>query len=161
MTAVRAVEGPREMAPVYNLEVEDYHSYLVGAPFWGFAVWAHNAEYIVGASGGPRMRSPSYGNYVRRVDDFKHALEAGHVKAALVEKGGGVVKINPATGLPFDHLLETRNAMHGAFNRIQLLKKYLSDPNLTAEMRSAVQSELSELSKMLDNAERILGELAQ
>jgi hypothetical protein len=107
------------------------------------------------------MRSPRYGNYVRRVDDFKHPLEAEHVKAALVEKNGGVVKINPATGLPYDHLLETRNAMHGAFDRIQLLKKYLSDPDLPAAMRSAVQSELAELSKMLDNAEQILGELAQ
>ncbi len=107
------------------------------------------------------MRSPKYGIYVRRVDDFKHPLTVEHVKAALIEKGGGIVKLNPVTGLPYDHLLETRNAMHGALDRIQLLKKYLSDPNLTTEMRSAVQSELGELSKMLDNAEQILGELAR
>jgi hypothetical protein len=28
--------------PVYNLMVEDYHTYFVGARDWGFSVWAHN-----------------------------------------------------------------------------------------------------------------------
>jgi hypothetical protein len=28
---------------VYNLHVEDYHTYFVGAQAWGFAVWVHNA----------------------------------------------------------------------------------------------------------------------
>ena len=51
--------------------------------------------------------------------------------------------------------------MRGAKERIALLKKYLSDPNLSPEMRAAVQEELGELSRMLDNAERILGEFAQ
>src|SRR5262249_50675989 len=27
----------------YNLQVEDYHTYFVGCPYWGFSVWAHNA----------------------------------------------------------------------------------------------------------------------
>jgi hypothetical protein len=30
---------------VYNLEVEDEHTYFVGSDEWGFAVWAHNAGY--------------------------------------------------------------------------------------------------------------------
>lgn len=59
-----------------------------------------------------------------------------------------------------DHLTETRNAMRGAFDRIRLLKKYLSDYNISSELRSAVQSELSVISRMLDNAEKILGERA-
>jgi hypothetical protein len=107
------------------------------------------------------LRSPRYGNYVRRVDDFKHALSPEHVKTALLEKEGTTVKINPKTGRPYDHLGETRRAMHGAFDRIALLKKYLSDPELSTELRTAVQSELGELSNMLDNAERILGESAR
>jgi hypothetical protein len=28
--------------PVYNLRVEEYHTYFVGDETWGFAVWAHN-----------------------------------------------------------------------------------------------------------------------
>ena len=41
-TAVEAIDGPKESAPVYNVEVEEYHTYLVGSTVWGFAVWAHN-----------------------------------------------------------------------------------------------------------------------
>ena len=107
------------------------------------------------------MRSPKYGNYVRRVDDYKHALDPDHVKAALREKGGAVTGINPKNGLPWDHLSETRNAMAGAKERLIQLKKYSSDPGLSPQLRAAVESELGELSKMLDNAEKILGELAR
>jgi RHS repeat-associated protein len=31
-----------ESAPVYNLEVADYHTYFVGTRRWAFSVWAHN-----------------------------------------------------------------------------------------------------------------------
>jgi len=81
------------------------------------------------------------------------------VRAAAREKVGQVVA-RKADGTPFDHLTETRNAMHGLWERIPLLKKYLSDPNLTAAQRAAIQNELSQASRMLDNAERILGEAA-
>ncbi len=39
------VEGVRETTEVvlvYNIQVEDYHSYFVGGTEWGFSVWAHN-----------------------------------------------------------------------------------------------------------------------
>ena len=32
---------------VYNLRVADYHTYFVGTPEWGFAVWAHNNNACV------------------------------------------------------------------------------------------------------------------
>ena len=32
-----------EMVPVYNLRVQEYHTYFVGSRLWGFAVWAHNS----------------------------------------------------------------------------------------------------------------------
>ncbi len=41
-TAVEAIDGPKEPAHVYNVEVEEYHTYFVGSTVWGFAVWAHN-----------------------------------------------------------------------------------------------------------------------
>ncbi|HLJ92175.1 MAG TPA: hypothetical protein VKU02_03185, partial [Gemmataceae bacterium] len=31
---------------VYNLQVADHHTYFVGTPEWGWAVWAHNAAYV-------------------------------------------------------------------------------------------------------------------
>ena len=33
---------PRSRHRVYNVEVEEYHTYFVGSTVWGFAVWAHN-----------------------------------------------------------------------------------------------------------------------
>jgi hypothetical protein len=45
-TASTLVEGPKESAPVYNLEIEEYHTYLVGSALWGFAVWAHNTGCV-------------------------------------------------------------------------------------------------------------------
>jgi hypothetical protein len=30
------------VVPVYNVTVEDYHTYFVGGPDWGFSVWVHN-----------------------------------------------------------------------------------------------------------------------
>ncbi len=40
---VTKIEDTGRYETVYNLRVEDYHTYFVGAADWGFAVWAHNA----------------------------------------------------------------------------------------------------------------------
>jgi hypothetical protein len=39
---VEAVERTEEFQTVYNLRVADSHTYFVGAPEWGFSLWAHN-----------------------------------------------------------------------------------------------------------------------
>jgi RHS repeat-associated protein len=44
-TAVDAIEIHVASAPVYNLHVEDCHTYFVGGPAWLFSVWAHNSKY--------------------------------------------------------------------------------------------------------------------
>ncbi len=49
-TPVRMVEGPTAPAAVHNLEVEEYHTYLVGTPHWGFAVWRITVEKIASNS---------------------------------------------------------------------------------------------------------------
>ncbi|MEO6811213.1 MAG: polymorphic toxin-type HINT domain-containing protein, partial [Isosphaeraceae bacterium] len=40
--AVDGITDAGESAAVYNLEVEEDHTYFVGGQGWGFAVWAHN-----------------------------------------------------------------------------------------------------------------------
>ena len=50
--------------------------------------------------------------------------------------------------------------MNGLFDRVPILKKYLSDPNLSPAQRAAIEGELGEISNLLDRAEQILGELA-
>lgn len=104
------------------------------------------------ASATPRL-------YVRKVDNFKHALDPDHVRAALREKNGEILKLK-SNGKAFDHLLETRNVMQGAYDSIPILKKYLGDPCLTRAQRDAVELELGELSRLVDQAEDILREPA-
>ena len=36
------MEGPKEVEPVYNMPVSEYHNYFVGHQIWGFSVWSHN-----------------------------------------------------------------------------------------------------------------------
>jgi hypothetical protein len=40
---VEGIADSGRVETVYNLEVEDDHTYFVGEESWGFAVWAHNA----------------------------------------------------------------------------------------------------------------------
>ena len=42
---VEGVADSGRVETVYNLEVEDDHTYFVGSEEWGFAVWANNAGY--------------------------------------------------------------------------------------------------------------------
>jgi hypothetical protein len=42
---VTKIEDTGRYETVYNLRVQDYHTYFVGARDWGFAVWAHNAGW--------------------------------------------------------------------------------------------------------------------
>ncbi len=42
---VEGIAPSGRVETVYNVEVEDCHTYFVGAEDWGFSVWAHNAAY--------------------------------------------------------------------------------------------------------------------
>src|SRR5262245_28520779 len=39
---VGEIENTGRWEKVYNFRVADFHTYFVGAPEWGFSVWAHN-----------------------------------------------------------------------------------------------------------------------
>ncbi len=41
---VKRVEGPKPPAPVYNISVQEYHTYFVGHQIWGFSIWSHNGK---------------------------------------------------------------------------------------------------------------------
>jgi hypothetical protein len=43
-TPVEGVADSGRSGDVYNLRVEDCHTYFVGGDDWGFSLWAHNAE---------------------------------------------------------------------------------------------------------------------
>jgi hypothetical protein len=40
---VEGIVDEGESATVYNVEVDEFHTYFVGCDQWGFSVWAHNA----------------------------------------------------------------------------------------------------------------------
>jgi len=42
---------------VYNMEVEDYHTYFVGDASWGWDVWAHNANKLVYGAYGDQAKT--------------------------------------------------------------------------------------------------------
>ncbi len=71
---VVAIDGPLPAETVYNLEIQEYHTYLVTGPLWGFAVWAHNnagpldpipcgADVAPNGAAG-KLRDPKTGRYV-------------------------------------------------------------------------------------------------
>lgn len=41
---LEAMEATGEETTVYNLRIEEYHTYFVGSPTWGFSVWSHNTS---------------------------------------------------------------------------------------------------------------------
>jgi hypothetical protein len=44
-TAVESLNDTNQDTTVYNLRIEEYHTYFVGCAEWGFSIWAHNAFY--------------------------------------------------------------------------------------------------------------------
>jgi hypothetical protein len=62
--AVEGVEGDLGGAAVYNVQVEDYHTYFVGDPTWGFSVWAHNANCFTYDGKTHNYRNPPNGQFV-------------------------------------------------------------------------------------------------
>jgi filamentous hemagglutinin len=43
---VESVRDAGETATVYNVRIEEYHTYFVGSPDWCFSLWVHNASYL-------------------------------------------------------------------------------------------------------------------
>jgi hypothetical protein len=94
---VESVVETREVATVYNVQVEEHHTYFVGAREWGFAVWAHNAEYAVGQNAAGQWTVEYNGKVVEttateaeaqaQADKFNEAAEAARqLKAADAAK---------------------------------------------------------------------------
>ena len=46
--AVESLTDTSDDVTVYNMRIEEYHTYFVGDAAWGFSVWAHNANCAPG-----------------------------------------------------------------------------------------------------------------
>jgi len=68
---VEAVTDAGEVTTVYNVRVEEYHTYFVGGEDWGFSVWSHNVDCVFRGlaagedpAAGLTARAPGAGNSV-------------------------------------------------------------------------------------------------
>lgn len=114
-----------------------------------------------GTGGGLAVRAAAKLDNIRltsiagRLDNvFKNHLDARHARAAAIESLGGVVS-RKASGAPFDHLTEFRQARRSVINQIEELKSMVGDTRLSAAERQEAQRLLSAASKQLDEIERL------
>jgi hypothetical protein len=68
---VEGVADSGRVETVYNVEVEDDHTYFVGEAVWGFAVWAHNTRVYqqLGRNGKPKYFGIT-NNFTRRKGEW-------------------------------------------------------------------------------------------
>ena len=75
---------------------------------------------------------------------------ASAVRGAQTELAGGQTQAAIQQGRAFDHVTKVRNAQRGLVNRIGQINRMLGDATLSEADRAALQTELSEASKLLD-----------
>lgn len=101
---VKAVEDTGRYETVYNLEVEEHHTYFVGAPEWGFSIWAHNVDcgHIAGMT-------PQLANYIgQRMAMFARGQGDCNRHAAAITKAlnrNGIPAVTRSPTGPGQHAL--------------------------------------------------------
>ena len=101
---------------VYNFRVQEDHTYFVGQPTWGFAVWVHNTHISVPAKRLTQAQESS----IRKIGN----IEKGHLKphdfsGTLKDMAGNPVP-KPGGGY-YDHMQEMNNSLLGLRNHAQRL----------------------------------------
>jgi len=66
LVVVEDVHPTLRKAVVYNLRINEHHTYFIGGKEWGFSVWAHNACDGVTVTRWPGNQGLQPGNWVMR-----------------------------------------------------------------------------------------------
>jgi len=90
-----------------------------------------------------------------RIANRQNVINQRHIQAGLREARGDVVALRP-DGKPYDHINELREAAAGLRKDLIKLKEVMGSGNLDDAGREAAQKALSEGSKQLDVADRVL-----
>jgi ribosomal protein S15P/S13E len=90
-----------------------------------------------------------------KTDRLAEHLTPKDLEGAQRELNGEVVKTKSG-GDPWDHIHEVRDAQNGLVNRIQAIQRRLADTRIDDATRTALQSELSQASRLLDYSKRYL-----
>ncbi len=77
------IDGFEESAPVYNLEIDEYHIYLVGSSLWEFSIWAQN------------MTDPGTGDGSNVARETAEGLGEPAVRATFLAGGQKFTDVNP------------------------------------------------------------------
>jgi Colicin D/Pretoxin HINT domain len=98
--AVERVSAAREYFKVYNLRIESYHTYFVGAPTWGFSIWAHNACNVTQSQLQKKFKHAiDFGvtgnSNTANLQAFENAIQA-HVNSPATQLVVGTYHGNPA-----------------------------------------------------------------
>jgi hypothetical protein len=76
---VEEIEKLKDVAPVFNFRIADFHTYFVGSVEWGFTVWVHNQYTAISHGDGSFSIVDDAGNIVQRNvadTDVARALDA-------------------------------------------------------------------------------------
>jgi len=82
-TKVEGIADAGQLTTVYNLEVENDHTYFVGGTDWGWAVWAHNMKCASVSSVGSNI----YGN--TNIQRIAQEIQGAVSQAVKVLETGG------------------------------------------------------------------------
>jgi RHS repeat-associated protein len=95
-----------------------------------------------------------------RVSNRSKTLESRHYDAALREARGEVVARRTG-GTSYDHINDVREQAAGLRKDIQDIKRLMGNDKLTSGQRVVLQETLSNASRMLDQAERVLQKVTE
>ena len=94
---VEAVTLTGEQVPVYNIRVEEDHTYFIGRDEWGFSVWAHNiclyhgSPDVIQKGGLSLEEAKKRRKGGTRVDGI--FFDRSNIRACGYARGGTVVRI--------------------------------------------------------------------
>lgn len=116
---VEAVIDTGRYEVVYNIEVEDDHTYFVGYGEWGFSVWVHNYSITPAINGRPVTRAQRWMDLASQSNSKLPKEVIDHIRR---HGGEGVYE---RFGLELAHL-PGRPAARG-FDYSEALPKYAAD----------------------------------
>jgi Pretoxin HINT domain len=123
-TVVESIEGSTESTVVYNLAIEEYHTYLVGATLWGFSVWVHNSNYPDAPSS---QTAEDLATWVDEGGNLRNGGNPGmRLDAHAFQSGTPGARSNPLTGrsqVPYlEFTDEAGNVVGAKFDGVQGLE---------------------------------------
>ena len=165
---IKAVEFFYEKKEVYNFEVEDWHTYFVGA--WQWLV--HNAvpclteavNQILEIGLKPKFLTTNIKNLKgagsdalaeigKKVDNIATHLTNSDVTGAVRDILGKPVIIN---GKQYDHLGEVEEALSGLDRQLKKIKKGMTENTFKGDTYQEAERILADLSKQKDKITNIL-----